>query len=192
MHILCEELHRGGEVGPEHQRGALHGQIFWPPPLFMLTLTLTERSSINILKHGMTFSLPCTIAAPRRSYCRWSSWSCPQHNPLWLQTQTIMMVSMRRNCNIFSSLKVAEVKSYWEIFGKEGIRKRCNLVKLFSLLNKRNNWCRRSTLNIKHKIEQKITQMATSRIVLALNLYLRVRECGENIGEKLIPRLGEN
>ena len=38
---------------------------------------------------------------------------------------------MRRNCNIFSSLEVAEVKSYWEIFGKEGIRKRCNLVKLF-------------------------------------------------------------
>ena len=74
VHILCEELHRGGEVGPEHQRGALHGQIF---------------------------SLPCTIAAPRRSYCRWSSWSCPQHNPLWLQTQTITMVSMRRNCNIF-------------------------------------------------------------------------------------------
>jgi hypothetical protein len=38
----------------------------------------------------------------------------------------------------------------------------------------------------------------TSRIVLALNLYLRVRDeefvtkCGENIGEKLIPRLGEN
>ena len=26
---------------------------------------------------------------------------------------------------------MAEVKSYWEIFGKEGIRKRCNLVKLF-------------------------------------------------------------
>ena len=22
VHILCEELHRGGEVGPEHQRGA--------------------------------------------------------------------------------------------------------------------------------------------------------------------------
>ena len=40
--------------------------------------------------------------------------------------------------------------------------------------------------------------MATSRIVLALNLYLRARDegfvikCGENIGEKLIPRLGEN
>ena len=119
MHILCEELHRGGEVGPEHQRGALHGQIFWPSPLFVLTLTLTKRYSINILKHGMTFSLPCTIAAPRRSYCRWSSWSCPQHNPLWLQTQTITMVSIRRNCNIFSSLKVAEVKSYWEMFGKE-------------------------------------------------------------------------
>ena len=40
--------------------------------------------------------------------------------------------------------------------------------------------------------------MATSRIVLALNLYLRVRDegfvskCGENIGEKLIPRLGGN
>ena len=40
--------------------------------------------------------------------------------------------------------------------------------------------------------------MATSRIVLALNLYLRVcdegfvTKCGENIGEKLIPRLGEN
>ena len=101
VHILCEELHRGGEVGPEHQRGALHGQIFWPPPFFMLTLTLTERFSMKILKHGMTFSLPCTIAAPRRSYCRWSSWSCPQHNPLWLQTQTIMMVSMRRNCNFF-------------------------------------------------------------------------------------------
>ena len=36
--------------------------------------------------------------------------------------------------------------------------------------------------------------MATSRIVLALNLYLRVcdegfvTKCGENIGEKLIPR----
>ena len=44
----------------------------------------------------------------------------------------------------------------------------------------------------------KNTQMATSRIVLALNLYLRVRDegfdtkCGENIGETLIPRLGEN
>ena len=25
VHILCEELHRGGEVGPEHQRGSLHG-----------------------------------------------------------------------------------------------------------------------------------------------------------------------
>ena len=94
---LCEELHRGGEVGPEHQRGALHGQIFWPPPLFMLTLTLTERSSINILKHGMTFSLPCTIAAPGPSFVD----GCPQHNPLWLQTQTITMVSMRRNCDIF-------------------------------------------------------------------------------------------
>ena len=40
--------------------------------------------------------------------------------------------------------------------------------------------------------------MATSRIVLALNLYLRARDegfvtrSGENIGEKLIPRLGEN
>ena len=40
--------------------------------------------------------------------------------------------------------------------------------------------------------------MATSKIVLALNLYLRVRDegfdtkCGKNIGEKLIPRLGEN
>ena len=40
--------------------------------------------------------------------------------------------------------------------------------------------------------------MAMSRIVLALNLYLRVRDegfvtkCGENIGEKLIPRLDEN
>ena len=85
---------------------------------------------VNEIQVVLTFSLPCTIAAPRRSYCRWSSWSCPQHNPLWLQTQTIMMVSMRRNCNFFS-LKVAEVKSYWEIFGKEGIRKRCNLVKLF-------------------------------------------------------------
>ena len=49
----------------------------------------------------LTFSLPCTIAAPRRSYCRWSSWSCPQHNPLWLQTQTITMASMRRNWNLF-------------------------------------------------------------------------------------------
>ena len=44
----------------------------------------------------------------------------------------------------------------------------------------------------------KNTQMATYRIVLALNLYLRVRDegfdtkCGKNIGEKLIPRLGEN
>ena len=28
VHIVCEELHRGGEVGPEYQRGALHGQIF--------------------------------------------------------------------------------------------------------------------------------------------------------------------
>ena len=53
VHILYEELHRGGEVGPEHQRGALHGQIFWPPPLFVLTLTLTKRYSINILKHGI-------------------------------------------------------------------------------------------------------------------------------------------
>ena len=40
--------------------------------------------------------------------------------------------------------------------------------------------------------------MATSRIVLALNLYLRVRDegfdtkCEKNIGEKLVPRLGEN
>ena len=40
--------------------------------------------------------------------------------------------------------------------------------------------------------------MATSKIVLALNLYLRVRDegfdtkCGEKIGDKLIPRLGEN
>ena len=25
---LHQELHRGGEVGPEHQRGVLHGQIF--------------------------------------------------------------------------------------------------------------------------------------------------------------------
>ena len=46
--------------------------------------------------------------------------------------------------------------------------------------------------------EQKNTQMATSRIVLALNSYLRVRDegfdtkCRKNIGEKLIPRLGEN
>ena len=40
--------------------------------------------------------------------------------------------------------------------------------------------------------------MAMSRNVLALNLYLRVNDegfvskCGDNIGEKLIPRLGEN
>ena len=40
--------------------------------------------------------------------------------------------------------------------------------------------------------------MATSRNVLALNLYLRVcdegfvTKCGDNIGEKLIPWLGEN
>ena len=40
--------------------------------------------------------------------------------------------------------------------------------------------------------------MATYRNVSALNLYLRVRDggfvtkCGENIGEKLILRLGEN
>ena len=25
--VRTEELHRGGEVGPEHQRGALNGQI---------------------------------------------------------------------------------------------------------------------------------------------------------------------
>ena len=37
-----------------------------------------------------TFTLPCKIAVPRRSYCKWSSWSCPQYNRLWLQTQTIM------------------------------------------------------------------------------------------------------
>ena len=37
-----------------------------------------------------TFTSPCTIAAPRCSYCRWSSWSCPQYNRLWLQTQKIM------------------------------------------------------------------------------------------------------
>ena len=37
--------------------------------------------------------------------------------------------------------------------------------------------------------------MATSSIVLALNLYLRARDEGfdtKNIGEKLIPWLGEN
>ena len=94
-------------------------------------LVKISKKVVNEIQVVLIFSLPCTIAAPRRSYCRWSSWSCPQHNPLWLQTQTITMVSMRRNCNIFSSLEVAEVKSYWEIFGKEGIRKRCNLVKLF-------------------------------------------------------------
>ena len=31
-----------------------------------------------------------TIAAPRCSYCGWSSWRCPRYNRLWLQTQTIM------------------------------------------------------------------------------------------------------
>ena len=58
----------------------------------------------------LTFSLPCTIAAPRRSYCRWSSWSCPQHNPLWLQTQTITMASMRRNGNLFLALFAEQEK----------------------------------------------------------------------------------
>ena len=164
----------------------------------MLTLTLTERSSINILKHGMTFSLPCTIAAPRRSYCRWSSWSCPQHNPLWLQTQTITMVSMRSNCNLLAHWKWPKLNHTGKYLERKESERDVIWWNFFPLLSKRNNWCRRSTLNIKHKIEQKITQMATSRIVLALNLYLRVRDegfdtkCGKNIGEKLIPRLGEN
>ena len=65
-------------------------------------LVKISKKVVNEIQVVLTFSLPCTIAAPRRSYCRWSSWSCPQHNPLWLQTQTIMMVSMRRNCNFLA------------------------------------------------------------------------------------------
>ena len=99
-------------------------------------LVKISKKVVNEIQVVLTFSLPCTIAAPRRSYCRWSSWSCPQHNPLWLQTQTITMASMRRNWNLFLvRWKITEVNILRNIW-KGRIQKRRNLVKLFSLLSK--------------------------------------------------------
>ena len=111
---------------------------------------------VNEIQVVLTFSLPCTIAAPRRSYCRWSSWSCPQHNPLWLQTQTITMVSMRSNCNLLAHWKWPKLNHTGKYLERNESERDVIWWNFFPLLSKRNNWWRRSTLNIKHKIELKL------------------------------------
>ena len=101
VHILCEELHRGGEVGTEHQRGASttwnnlftftfvcvdidldlalfkeHSNTWNKDALVGLSqsqprfLIKISKKVVNEIQVVLTFSLPCTIAAPRRSYCR--------------------------------------------------------------------------------------------------------------------------
>ena len=101
VHILCEELHRGGEIDPAHQRGASttwnnlftftfvcvdidldlalfkeHSKTWNKDALVGLSqsqprfLIKISKKVVNEIPHVLTFSLPCTIAAPRRRYWR--------------------------------------------------------------------------------------------------------------------------
>ena len=69
-----------------------------------------------------TFTLPCTIAAPRCSYCRWSSWSCPQYNRLWLQTQKIMHFKPSQFHHLHFSTHSGEkpvFSSFWSLWSQK-------------------------------------------------------------------------